>query len=397
VVKSLRLSLAGAALATVFFVQPAAAAQAPFKLMVSVPLSAPSGNLPQVVAGVQAAAKAINSKGGLGGRPIAVTPCDTLGSLPGGQACARRAVEGSFDNVIEQSAFDIASRAILTAAGIPGIGTITNAANADPLSFPMVASAQVLSGSAGYMTKYAGCKRYVFTSVDLLITRQQAQIHRLSANKGRAGAFAGAVWFPLFTTDYASTAQQVKELNPDCVYLNNTNAGATALVRTLTQFGVNTKFIVSGAIFSPSVDAPNLPNAGEGVYFMTQLPMPAPASNSLLHKNFRKDMTAAGMSPTSTDITDPATLNGWTYTWGLKLLSTKVKGSVTRQSMIKAARTSRNIDVFGAFKWSPALKGPGAWPSVSNGLIFAQQLKGGKISPIKPFPFDLYKHLGYRR
>jgi ABC-type branched-subunit amino acid transport system substrate-binding protein len=369
--------------------------------MVIVPLSAPSGNLPYTVEATKAAAARINrTQGGLGGRPITVVPCDTQNTATGAQACARQAISLKVDSVFEQNAFDAATRAILTPAGIPTIGSVINSAYTDPLDFPTAPPVPINPGGAAtLLTKFGYCKHIAFASSDVSVTRTQFQTMKLFVNRVKPGALAGGVFFPLFTADYATPALQIKQMGADCVYDNNVNTGGIAFAKTLAQLGADPHYVVSGGNFSAFTDLPQFPNAGEGDFLVNQFPIPDPGSKLAYERLYFQDMAAAGFPANDSNTLNPAAMAFWIYTNALKALSKTVKGSVTTQSMIAAAKKAKtaNIDVLGIFKWNPGKKGPAAFPNASNGTLFMYQLRGGKPVQLKQSPINVYKTTGIGR
>ncbi len=391
----------GLLLTTAVGVANASKAADPYQLMIIVPLTAAAGNQTNTIIGAKAAAQAINQQKGVGGRQLEIIPCDTVNTLTGSQACARKAIEQKVDSVFEINSFDLQARAILTPAGIPDIGGLALGATADKLMFPVSPSGPVANGGmAAWFVKYGGCKRFMTVSADLLVTRQNTQLARIASERLKKGSFVGAVWFPLFTADYATVAQQIKQLNPDCILAQNSEVGNIQLAKTLVQFGVpindGVKFATPSP-FSSQANADSMPNKGVGTYILGQLPIPDLDSNLSYQKLYRTQLVAAGTSADSADIRNPTTFNGWLFTWSVKKLADTIKGPVTTASMIAAAKKGKNIDLLGAMKWSPGLKGPAAYPSVNNGQMFVGRWDGTKFAPAQPYPLNFYKLIGYQK
>jgi ABC-type branched-subunit amino acid transport system substrate-binding protein len=374
-------------------------ANPPFKLMLMVVLSAPQGNLPTLELGVQAAVAAVNKAGGLKGSQIDLTVCDFANTLQGSQACAQKAVDGNFDDVIMQNSFDIAARSILTPAGIPTISGQLLSAYTDKMSYPVAATGNSsIAGTAVAALRNKLCTKIAFASSDLLVTRQQAQAFRLGVQRQKRSAYVGTVFFPLFVTDYAPIAQQLKATGADCVFSNNTAQGTITLARTSVQLGYTpAHFLVGGANFSIAVDGPNLPNGTDGLILGNQFPLPDASSNLAFQKKFFADLQAYGKAANDPLTLTPTTMNGWMFIQGIKALSLRVKGTVTKASLLAAARTQKNVNVAGVLKWSPGIKGPAAYRAVSNGSVFVNIVKSGKVVPLKPYPIDTYAAFGFRK
>src|SRR5438034_11765619 len=82
---------------------PAAAARkaaAPVKIFVLAPVATPIQNYPDAQAGAQAAAAAINKAGGIKGRQIEITFCNTQSQANVAVGCARQAVDDKATAVV---------------------------------------------------------------------------------------------------------------------------------------------------------------------------------------------------------------------------------------------------------------------------------------------------------
>jgi hypothetical protein len=95
----------------------------PFKIGMITGINVLQNNAPEFIAGGQAAAAAINKKGGLGGRPIQIDVCNMQNSSAGEAACARQMVDDKVDDVVEYNAQMATSLPITDAAGIPHIAS----------------------------------------------------------------------------------------------------------------------------------------------------------------------------------------------------------------------------------------------------------------------------------
>src|SRR4051812_23210222 len=123
----------------------------PIKLFVIAPVATPIQNYPDAQAGAEAAAAAINKKGGIKGRKIQIGFCNTRSNANQAVACARQAVsEKAVAVVTHISTLTNLEIPILQQAKIPSVGLQTNGNAIDwtnPYSYPLV------SGSTGaYLT-----------------------------------------------------------------------------------------------------------------------------------------------------------------------------------------------------------------------------------------------------
>jgi ABC-type branched-subunit amino acid transport system substrate-binding protein len=120
--------------------------------------------------GAVAAAKEINASGGIGGRPIDVTLCDTTGDPNVAAGCARQAADGDFVALVAMYSNQEASVLPITdAAGLPNIGNF-------PLSAPGFTSPHAipLDGGSPFWAigilramQHAGVKKTSFVVPDV--------------------------------------------------------------------------------------------------------------------------------------------------------------------------------------------------------------------------------------
>lgn len=99
-----------------------------------------AGSWPEQLAGAQAAADAINAAGGIKGRPVKVTGCNTAYNVNTGSACARQAVSaGAIAEVGEQQVLGSGSTDVFTQANIAMVGVNPLAPNelTSDVSFPL--------------------------------------------------------------------------------------------------------------------------------------------------------------------------------------------------------------------------------------------------------------------
>src|SRR5262249_11609866 len=93
---------------------------------------------------------------------------------------------------------------------------------------------------------------------------------------------------------------------------------------------------------------------------------------------FRADIAAAGVGNDPVHYSG-ASMYGWLAVKGLQFLADRIKGDVTKTSLIAAAHkvTKRNpIDFYGDFTWAPGSPGPAAVPRDRNGTGWAHEWKG---------------------
>jgi ABC-type branched-subunit amino acid transport system substrate-binding protein len=389
--------LAVGALIAVAAASAGSKAGTPIKLMVIAPVATPIQNYPDAQAGAQAAAAAINKAGGIKGRQIEITFCNTQSQANVAVGCARQAVDDKATAVVGHiSTLSTLEEPILQQANIPDVGFFSSGNPIDwtnPNMFPMVGGSVAAYMSLPFAMKKLGMKRFVISYQDVPSAATNAKLAKNAAKVAGLNV-AGTILLPGSTTDFAPYAQKLRELNPDSVMFINSPGVSGGLMRAATSLGVkplwshNTGSI--GEAEASQIGAP-----ADGMV----LGGTAPTFRDTTYPGIRKfvaDMKAAGKDDPS--LMKAVGVNGWLSVYAVAAIAKNVKGNLDNVSLLAALRKQKKpIDLFGLVSFSPGASGPAAFPrwssikeyfeTVKNGQVVAY---GAKLPPVYPLVLQHY-------
>jgi ABC-type branched-subunit amino acid transport system substrate-binding protein len=397
-VAALTAAVCALASATALTVGAGAQGNAPFKIMVITGINTIANNAPEMPKTAQAAADQINKQGGLGGRQIQILSCNDGSDATQTAACGRQAVDANVDDIIQYDGFTVNSLPITNAAGIPHIASFPFSPNDyfDKLTFPLtVGVAGAYEGGAAVLALDKSNKRWagLGTQGSLASNQTLAVPQTLIRQKGRT--WVGTTLVPRANVDFGPVIQKLRGQNPDVVISSMPPANTFAFMAQIAQFNLPWKVLVITNI--NEFDAPNLAGKEDQVTVGTYLP-PYSATSIPGVAKFNADLKAAGLADDPHNLT-PNGMYAWMAVNALKQLSLRVKGPVTKESMIAAARAvkAKNpINVFGLVKWAPGEKGPAVFPNLYAAYGYGEKFVNGKLQLINKTPIDLWGALGIK-
>jgi ABC-type branched-subunit amino acid transport system substrate-binding protein len=354
----------------------------------------PYAQHPEVGAGAQAAALAINNAGGINTHPIQIITCDIHDSPTQELACAQEAISDHVAAVVG-SLFESGAQSIptLQQAGIPIIGplgvyTPNEFTNTDV--WPLMGGAATTYPAIPYLAARQGLKRIAVatspgTGLDQLIKAQAS----------RAGmTYAGTVNVPITATDYSTYAQDLKNLNPDVVVQVLSPTGSTQIMKAAMQIGLS----VTWANQTLNIDVSNLSTFGslaDGMYITSSFP-PATASGAFPGiANFNKEMSAAGKAGIqATNIPSAQAVTSWLAVHATALAAKGTQGLLTSASLTAALHTATTIDVEGLLTWMPNASGPTNFPRVTNSDVYLEKVAAGALQLVSPTPINYFQAAG---
>jgi ABC-type branched-subunit amino acid transport system substrate-binding protein len=383
-----------AAVTSAVVAQARPTAAAPFKIAVITGINTTQNNLPEMVAGAQAAAKAINKQGGLGGRPVEIVPCSTQSLAAVAAECARQAVAQGVDDFIEYNSFEGNTIPIAEAAGIPHIGSYL-VSPSDFYAKTMVPVFPIPTNSAilGLYAALKGKKNVRVAAIGQINAGSNLGINMAKQlTKRMHQTWAGTLTLQP-TTDFSPIVQKLKELNPDIVLDSLSLAPFAAYKQAQAQLGLKVIDVWTAFIVGEQ-DAQGYPDKCAQCYLGAALP--PTSSNVPGMKLFRAQLADAGLAGDPTNFKIGGAM-GWLDVWSLKKLSARVKGPITKDSLLAAARKAKHVDLFGLVDWSPGLPGPSAFPNQPNGNAYLLRVVNGKYSLLTKKPVDVWQILGVRK
>lgn len=370
------------------------------KLMSITSVGSELQNYPDVKAGAEAAVKAINAAGGIGGKQIDLEFCNTQSDANQAIACARQAVTDKVAAVVGfTDTFSTAALPVLEAANIPAIGLEPRGNPIEvtsKVSFPFDGGSATDSLAAPFGLKQAGAKSVVAVSADVpsaianaSLVKQGAQIAGMK--------YAGVVSIPTSgVTDYAPYAQQIKSMGGDSVMFNATVAQIQGLMKATQALGMKILYAQHGTAFGVDEVKATGPVAN-GLLLVSAFPAYTDTSSSGI-RSFNKDMDAAGFN--SPGLKRPTAINSWLSVYAVKDLvdgvggDPGIKGPVTSSAIMTAISQAGDVNLMGLTTWSPGKQGPSDFPRVQHSNDQFLQVKNGSVQPTTLSPVDVIAKLG---
>jgi branched-chain amino acid transport system substrate-binding protein len=255
----------------------------------------PSFDPSPLVNGAKAAIEYINSQGGIGGRPLQLTSCDTKFDPGASVACAQAAVKDA----------PLVVTGIDNNAGSGGAAVIRKAGLASlrvPTQTEDLTDASIFAVGAGGPAEYFGAGDHIGRAVKAKKIAQlqtdNAYGHTFAGQLDTAAKAAGVtednmVYFSPTTTDFSAAAAQAASGSPDAVFTTINGSQIPLVYRLLQQQGVRADQIFNqGGAFNADVFA-KAGDAVVGSYINNEFANPDDLSNPEV-KLYRDVMTQYG-------------------------------------------------------------------------------------------------------
>jgi ABC-type branched-subunit amino acid transport system substrate-binding protein len=319
--------------------------------------------------GALAAAKEINASGGIGGRPIDVTLCDTAGDPNTAAGCARQAADGDFVALVATwTNFEDSVLPVTDAAGLPNIGNypLSGPGFTSPNAFPLDGGSPFLAIGMIRAMQRAGVKKTSFVVPDVA-GAGSAAIGILGTVVG-TDALGSVVRVPIPTPDLTSYVATATD-GGDGVVGGLTFDDTVRFVHTFEQSGTTARLgLLTG---DPEKMAKTVGDAGEGAT-LASFYKPISVDDAPVRK-FVAAMEAAGVEVTS------EAEEGYASVY---LLAQAAKGLATidRAGLIAALNATTSFDI-GLLAPIDFTKPEQAIPGLRlfNTRLLAGRIKGGKV------------------
>lgn len=330
----------------------------PIKIRTIAAIGSPLTNYPDVQAAAGAAAKAINAAGGVNGRPIEWSFCNTRGEANQAMKCARDAVRDKVAAVVGRvDIFAPQSTPILEKGGIPDIGILPTGSPTDAtseISYPLFGGNSGAYSAIAYAFAKDGRKKLITVSVDLPIAFSQIKPAQKAA-KDAGLQDLGIIKVPAQgVTDFSPYAQQVKDKGADAVLVVLGPAGSQAFVKAMDAVGAKARLGTTVFSFGES-EAQAIGHLADGYFVASPFPSTNDTSNPAI-KQFHEELDAAGVSKAA-DVRRVAGLNAWFAMHAVAKVAESIEGDVTAESLAQALKSSGPIDLFGVMTWDPSKLG----------------------------------------
>jgi ABC-type branched-subunit amino acid transport system substrate-binding protein len=352
-------------------------------------------NNPEVWGGAQAAARALNRRGGIRGQRIKIVTCNSQANLDATKSCARKAVSQHVLAVIGPvESFLDGPVEILRKAGIPflGSGAIPNEQTAAN-SFPITGGPIPMLGIAVFYLASRGVTQFGITAPQ--VPAPAAVAEQLAPVIDKAGNYTGFQSFPVTTQTLAPVVQQLQSAGARAVLAITGGPLTPALEQTAKAINYKPTWATTAAGTPPS-DAKKNAAVLEGTLIGSFFP---PATSDLPGiKRFNADAAAAAKAGiANTGNRDDTMVQAWADVYGLtKVARTLTTGTVTTKKLYRALRKAKNINIEGLVKWSPGSRGPAKTPRLTNGAAYLSVIKNGAYKLLTPKPIDVFARAGLK-
>jgi ABC-type branched-subunit amino acid transport system substrate-binding protein len=343
---------------------------------------------PQIFAGVEGAARAINAFGGINGHELIVHTCNTQSDPNVEVACARQAVSaGSVAEVGDLVyANPDAFERTLNAAGIPDIATdsISPSQLTLPTSFPI--NFDISDKAACFnpvLSQLAGATKVTSAVLGLAASQGLNALNaQMAKNLHTPATLESAIGFAGSTSDFTPVVQRIGNEGAKLIVLNTSIPTTTSLISAAYQLGKRWSWCADFGAMS-AAQALQLGAAARGMYLAGFFPpLTATAQYPILNQ-FLSDMKAeqaAGNASASTQVSNynEGMLNGWLSVQILEQAAKTIHGAITRKSVLTALNTLEpNLGNLVSVAFARPV-GSGKYARVFNPFIYLQRWDLGK-------------------
>lgn len=249
--------------------EPVAATGEPIALGMINQENTPAGSFPELSQATQAAVAFINAQlGGVDGRPLEVTVCNTEFSTEGSTACGQQFAEAGVPAVL--GGIDVFGNAndVLDDNGIPFIGGI-------PVSTQSMQSPFSFQWSGGTWGAAVAFAEYSATELDIgsaaIVYGDFGSITE-GAEYGRSvleghGVETQMVPFPITATDVTSPLQAAAATDPDALFILAADTSCKPALEGAKALGIEAHIFLTGACAAPTIIDEVDVDASNGAYF----------------------------------------------------------------------------------------------------------------------------------
>lgn len=235
-----------------------------------------TGAFPELSRANLAALEFVNAElGGVDGRPLELTVCDTEFSPAGSQACAQQFVEEGAVAVL--GGLDIFGTGIevLEDNGIPYVGgiPISDASAKNPISFQFSGGSWGASlAFADYAAKELGAERVSIMFADFGPIREAAEYGE-RALEALGVDEVKMVPMPLAGADFDPLMTAANDIDPDAIFALTADTGCVPTFQSAANLGVTADIFITGGCAAPKIIDAAGTDIVEGRIFNTEGPV----------------------------------------------------------------------------------------------------------------------------
>jgi ABC-type branched-subunit amino acid transport system substrate-binding protein len=347
-----------------------------------------AGSWPEQLSGAQAAADAINAAGGIKGRPVQVTGCNTAYDVNTGSACARQAVSaGAIAEVGEQQVLGSGSTDVFTQADMAMVGVNPLAPNelTSNVSFPLNGGA--LSEIAGACAAAADIAHaHSITVVATDIATNVPNIAGCRAALEIRNIKPSVVLVPPNAPDETPYASSVMASKPQAIVVFSLPSDFVKILTAIKQAGYTGTITTLGGLLgsysgSDLAAVEQLLNGGT----ISWISIPTEETSNPELAQFFADMKQ--YAPKA--ILSTFSLDAWQSVMAFKAIAENLT-TINRASFLKAISSATSVQVPGLptldFTKTGTVPVPGA-NRITNPQVLLTSLKNGDLTTVKSF-FD---------
>jgi ABC-type branched-subunit amino acid transport system substrate-binding protein len=320
----------------------------PIKIMTVAPVGTSAGgaNLPESVAAVSAAVRALNERGGLGGRQVELVHCNDRNDATAAADCGQQAVDEGVVAVVGMYSQTGGVLPALESAGIPSIGSVGISGDGSELTsknsfvyydnlMGFVACPTVLSES--------GANQIGSISYDIAASARVAQLV-LAGGVAAGKPINPEIKLPPATSDYAPVAAQLRSAGATAVTLVSPEASSVALMQAA---GPSVSYCnAQGALSEASLTS--VGPAAQNFYESGPFPPLSAADQYPELQQFNTEMDAAeasGDAEAAVAKRKATSINAWLSVQVLEKVAKEISGSITGQSLLDQLNKTTNLDI----------------------------------------------------
>lgn len=329
------------------------------KLMTIAPISSTLQNYPDAEGGAKAAVKAVNDAGGINGRKIEWSFCNTESDPNKATACSRKATTEGVAAVVGQiDVFSTNTLPILEQAGIPSIG-FQGAGNTidftSPAIYPLQGGNPATYGASGSGVEQLGGSKVAVVYTDVPAGELAGRIIKQSVENTDGVSVAGIIPIPASgISDYSPYAQKIEDMGADSVVLSTSAAFSGPLMKAAAGLGIDPLWLHNGFTFGVA-ELGQIGDLADDITTMSPFPPSTDADDPGIAQ-YNKELDAAGIGNEQID-RRPSGINAWLSVHAAAQVIDSIDGDITAKTVTAALDKQGKIDLFGLLEWEPSVLG----------------------------------------
>ena len=316
----------------------------PTKVGLIAPTETAGANFPEVIAAVEAAALAINERGGFAGHEVEVVYCNEGDDPNQAGECAQQMVnEGviatvsSFSRSGGQNIYDV-----LEPAGVAQVAPITISAVdfTNPVAFPVDAALLNFIGCGALFAPAGELESIGAIQFDVDASTQTITLAQLGATSVDV-PFTTSVRVPPTASDFAPAVGEVADSGAEGVVLSLPEQQSVQVIQTAEQLGEDVSFCHADTGVSAD-SLSQLGEAGDGFFAVGSFPTFSERDEIPEMQRMFDELAAAGeagIEDTDEELVKGSTMRAWLGMQVIEQIGNTLTGDLTPQAFLDAINT----------------------------------------------------------